>query len=310
MKRGPLTALAALCATCGAAELLNGTGVSGLTDGVNLQPSWFNGGKVHFGWSLMKQFNLIGTVRIAIEHDKAAAAVSWIQEANAHGLKVIAVYDNWPISGSSDPSELTKAAQWWLDNYQALDAAGPFVINLSNEWGGKSISASDFASAYNSAIQMVRKVYSGPIVVDCPGWAQESGTCAQAVIGSGVKIGDPNIILSLHIYKQITVGGLPFQPSNLNDLVATGRPCIIGEFGTGSSGLTDWHAVVLAAKRLGWPVIGWAWNGDGGNMNMVSPSWSQDPTATAFVPNNYFMTVYSTLMGQMDVPASNETLVV
>ena len=42
--------------------------------GVNLQPSYYNNGNVNFGWSLMKSYTKIKTVRIEVEPDKVTQA--------------------------------------------------------------------------------------------------------------------------------------------------------------------------------------------------------------------------------------------
>jgi len=85
------------------------------------------------------------------------------------------------------------------------------------------------------------------------------------------------------------------QASDLDDLASAGRPCIIGEFGNESAGPVDWQGVVNKAKSLGWPVIGWSWNGDGGNMNMVQPSWAENANGNSFSPSGYFDVVYNLL---------------
>jgi len=59
----------------------------------------------------------------------------------------------------------------------------------------------------------------------------------------------------------------------MDELKNTGRPCMIGEYGTHGGSGTDVGSVVNRAKQLGFPVLAWAWNGDGGDMNMVKPSW-------------------------------------
>lgn len=53
---------------------------------------------------------------------------------------------------------------------------------------------------------------------------------------------------------------------------------MIGEFGVGGPGTTDVKALVSHAKSMGWPVLGWAWNGDDTalKMNMVAPSWQRN----------------------------------
>lgn len=165
------------------------------------------------------------------------------------------------------------------------------TINLMNEWGSHSLSAADYASAYNAAIGTIRGVYSGQLIIDVPGWAQETAVAASAVKGhstGGVRLSDTQLMLSVHIYRQAFVqqkrGTSPtrsgaMELADLDDLASTGLPCLVGEFGPGDPGAADWSALVDHAKSLGWPVLGWAWNGDGGSMNMVTPSWPHKANA-------------------------------
>ena len=182
-----------------------------------------------------------------------------------------------------------------------------FTINIMNEWGSHRITARDFVEAYNAAIGTVRGVCSGPLIIDVPGYAQETAVAASAVKGfntGGARITDTNIILSVHVYRQAYVQQKrgsssqrsgPLDNADLDDLASAGRPCIIGEFGTGDSGPANWGGLVDHAKSLGWPVLGWAWNGDGGTMNMVAPSWSGNPNPPSFTISSYFSTIYSKL---------------
>ncbi|MGC8802429.1 MAG: cellulase family glycosylhydrolase [Bacteroidales bacterium] len=188
----------------------------------------------------------------------------------------------------------------WKANYAALAANGAFTINLMNEWGSHNVSAATVAQYYNEAIAIVRQVYSGYIIIDCPGWGQESAIMAAAVKGyntGGVKINDTKIVLSMHIYPGAwnQAKNRWVNTSDIDDLASAGRPCIIGEFGNGGSGGCDWSAVVDYAKSKGWTILGWCWNGDGGSMNMVTPSWAQNPTATSFSLSSYFSVVYNKL---------------
>jgi hypothetical protein len=162
---------------------------------------------------------------------------------------------------------------------------------MSNEWGSHNITAAAYADAYNDAIEIVRGVYGGLIVIDVPGYGQNIKVAADA----STLITDQNIILSAHIYE-----GAYYQPGNralefndLDQLEATGRPCIIGEFGHDASvdinetEYANWRAIVEYARdELNWPILAWVWNGDGGSsMNMVSPSWIEDQNATTFTPD-------------------------
>lgn len=147
---------------------------SSLGNGVNLQPSYYNGGNPNFAFSLMKQQTKIKTVRIEIEPDKVTQAKSWISQARSNGYAVIATYHKSAVLGSDKTSDLTDGANWWKTNYATLHASGSFTINLMNEWGSHNLTANAYASAYNTAISIVRQVYSGAIIIDIPGYGQET----------------------------------------------------------------------------------------------------------------------------------------
>lgn len=289
-------------------------------NGVNLQPSYYNNGDVEFGWSVMKEYSKIKTVRIEIEPDKVTQGQSWIAEAHANGYTVIATYHKYTVLGSDDPNEVQEAADWWLTNYKTLSSSGDIIINMMNEWGSHDMTPATYAAAYNSAISTVRQVYSGYIILDCAGWGQETATSVAAVKGTNgaTPITDDKIILSVHAYPNGYNAGLghTLQASDLDNLATAGTLCIIGkaitlfllplvlicaltvgEFGSEpSSGPSDWQGIAKHATSLGWSILGWAWNGDGGSvMNMVTPSWASNATATSFEVNDYFALIYPLL---------------
>lgn len=283
---------------CSAALALVATGDAFASNGANLQPSYYNNGNVNFGWSLMKADTKIKTLRLEIEPFISITTVkSWISQARSNGFTLICTYHKASVLGSNSASELTAAANWWKANYSNLAASGSFTINLMNEWGDHNITSNAYASAYNSAISIVRQVYSGNIIIDIPGWGQETHTATQAVKGTnGTKINDTNITLSTHIYPGAWNQGLNhwLQNSDLDEMGGAGRACLVGEFGTGS-GSANWSGLVDRAKAKGWSVLAWSWNGDGGNLNMVQPKWASNPTATSFSHSSYFNTVYPKL---------------
>lgn len=269
-------------------------------NGVNLQPSYYNGGNCDLGWNLMKANTKIKTVRIEIEPNQVTNAKRWIAEAKANGYTVIATYHKSTVLGSDNTAELTAAANWWKANYATL--GGGFVINLMNEWGSHNITASNFAAAYNNAISIVRTVYSGRIIVDIPGYGQETATAACAVKGCATgqtKINDTNIILSAHIYPGAYNQGKGryMNTSDIDDLASSGRVCIIGEFGPiGGSG-ADWYGITNYAKSKGWTLLGWAWGGDGLGMNMITPQFQVYTAGSpkTYSKSSYFNTVYNLL---------------
>jgi hypothetical protein len=256
-------------------------------NGVNIQPSYYNNGNPEIGWDLMKQQPKIKTVRIEIEPDKAKQARKWIEDAKRNGFNVIATYHKASVLGSDNPSDLIEAADWWKKNYEIL--GGGFTINLMNEWGSHDLSASSYSTAYNLAIPIVRQVYDGNIIIDAPGWGQETHTAAVAAD----DIEDRDIILSAHIYPNgfNKARNHPMQSSDIDDIIASGRPCMIGEFG-GGAGIADWEGIIEYARSKGLVVLGWCWNGDGNDLNMVSPSWVSDPTAVSFSLSPYFEKIY------------------
>lgn len=268
-------------------------------NGVNLQPSYYNNGNPTLGWSLMNANTKIKTVRIEIEPDKVAQAKTWIAGAKANGKTIIATYHKSSVLGSDSTSELTAAGNWWKTNYAGLNAAGSLTVNLMNEWGSHNLSANAYASAYNSAISLVRQVYGGRIVIDASGWGQETAICAGAIKGTnGTKISDTNIVPSVHIYPGAwnQAKNAWLATGHLADLASAGRGGLVGEFGNGGSGSCDWSGCTnYARSTLGWTVLGWCWNGDGGSMNMCSPAWVSNPTASTYAKSSYWSTVYDRL---------------
>lgn len=268
------------------------------SDGANLQPSYYNNGNVNFGWSLMKSDSRIKSLRLLIEPSVAISQVkSWISQARSNGFALICTYQKVSGHGSDNASDLTAAAYWWKSNYSNLAASGSFQINFMNEWGDHNITSNAYAAAYYTAISIARSVYNRNIIIDIPGWGQETHTAAQAVTGAnGTKINDKNITLSTHIYPGDWNQALNhrLQDSDLDEMGSVGRTCLVGEFGTGS-GSANWSGLVDHARSKGWSVLAWAWNGDGSSLNMVAPSWVSNPTATSFSNSSYFNTVYPKL---------------
>lgn len=282
-----------------------------LGNGVNIQPSYYNNGTGNIGdigWDNMKTYTKIKVVRIEIEPDKVTQGARWIREAVDNGFQVIATYHESDRLGQTN-DELEKAADWWVTNYNTLttNRTKRIIINIINEWGGKEISASEYARRYNAAINRVRTgvSYSGLMVVDLPGYGQGARVAAEAIRSHGLTTS--NIIFSAHIYQNAYDEGRGwFSTASIDDLDNTGARCMVGEFGvrymanaTGTdlrreqnntvyvyrvdptpipnvgSAQNYINTMINHAKSKGWSVLGWAWNGDGIGMNMVYPDWSK-----------------------------------
>ncbi len=286
-----------LSACLTSALLLGATSAFAASNGVNIQPSYFNGGNPNFGWSLMNANTKIKTVRIEVEPGFVTQAKTWIAGAKSNGHPIVLTYHKASVLGSDSASELAAAGTWWRNNFSTLNASASFQINLMNEWGSHNISSNSYASSYNTAISSVRNVYSGNIIIDIPGWGQEPVTAAAAVKGTnGTKINDTNITLSSHVYPGAwnQAANHWLTAADLDTMGGAGRSCMLGEFGTGS-GSADWSGIVDNQRNHGWSVLGWAWNGDGNSLNMCSPSWASNGGATSFSKSSYFATVYNKL---------------
>lgn len=269
--------------------------VSEIKNGVNIQASYYNNGSVTIGWELMKQYPEIKAVRIEIEPERAGQAVRWIREAHENGYQVIATYHESRQLGSNRVEHLQAAANWWVSHYKRFTNNGSIIINLMNEWGGHELSPKDYASAYNQAIATVRQVYNGTIIIDLPGFGHDIEIAAAAY----PMIEDKNIVYSLHVYPN-AVNVQEKRWINVQDLEYLRQaemPCMIGEFGTRGFGGTDWCSIVEYAHEQNWAVFGWAWNGDGKGMNMVSPSWVSQPRAKEFEPTSYLEKIVASLAG-------------
>lgn len=272
-------------------------------NGVNLQPSYQHKGNVDLGWHLLDKIASVTTVRLEIEASAVDAAVRWIAEAKARGYTVIATFHSFDAinnkPASDDPKHMQLAIQFWSANYTKLWAAGPFMINIMNEWGHPLIDAKTYASQYNTAINAIRALhYDGPLIIDLPGFGQLAKVAADAVSGaSGITpIQDQNVILSMHVYPEAWNGKGGLALADVDLLVATGRPCMIGEFGeSNKTPKTDWRAIVTYAKSLSWPVLAWCWDGDGANMNIMMPEFQPYVAGTAN-PNYYINSQYADIV--------------
>lgn len=265
-----------------------------LANGVNLQPSYYNSGSVAFGWDLMKAQPSIKSVRIEIEPSvPISLAASWISAAQQQGYQVVATYHKYTVLGSDDATEVEAAANWWKQHYATLAASGPITINLMNEWGSHNISAAAYAAAYNKGISIVRTVYKGYIIIDIPGWGQEAQT-AVAAVKARDGITDAGVVLSTHIYPGAwnQAKNRWVSTADIDSLLASGHPVMVGEFGTSGNGGADVKAMVQYAKGKGCPLLAWCWNGDGGDMNMVTPKWAERATAKDFSLSAYFHNLY------------------
>ena len=266
-----------------------------IKNGVNIQASYYNRGVVNLGWELMEDYPEIEALRIEIEPYRTAQARTWIREAQSKNYQIIATYHDSKKLGSNKIEDLIEAAKWWRNNYKSLSGDSPFIINIMNEWGDHSITPTEYASAYNEAIPIIREVYDGPLIVDVPGFGQAAEIAADAL----TLFQDKKIIFSVHIYTSAfnVAKNRWLNESDLSYLAATGVKCMVGEFCDAGRGGADWCSLVDYCYQNNWPIFGWAWNGDGGTMNMIEPHWRDQPLANSFNPTPLMDKIINKLAG-------------
>jgi len=258
-------------------------------------PSYANNGNVNFPFDLLKsQFPNVKIIRIEITPSLVSLSTiqSWITQISNAGYTVIRTYHDF--LGSNSGTDLETAATWWKNNYNIIsNTNNPLIINICNEWGNHDISYNDYASSYNNAIKIIRQVYSNYLIIDIPGWGQEFQIASLA----SSLITDNNIIFSAHIYPQ---GWNQYEsrnilPQDIDFLLNTGRPVLIGEFGIGE-GNTNVPSIVNYAKSKNINILLWG-TGDGSqppyNMELINPSWYTDPLTTIRQATTYFITMYN-----------------
>jgi mannan endo-1,4-beta-mannosidase len=282
-------------------------------NGVNVQPSYYHGGNVKLDFDVLNDYNKVKTVRIEIDPRKMSvtSAKNRINEAQAAGFVVIATYHRADQLASNDPTHLYTAAYWWRDNYVGL--GGDFYINLMNEWGGHTMSATTYKNAYNNAMNVIRTIptyQTKPIIIDLAGYGQSATKAAS--IANELEQGESNFIFSAHIYNDAHNQGLSSSdtgPLNYNHLLAlyNAHPnCIVGEFGfrTLNHETSVGNLINQIKTNFGWPVLGWCWTQDGLGMNMINSNLTGTNYPLVHISNtnpdpysttNYFNLIYNML---------------
>lgn len=174
----------------------------------------------------------------------------------------------------NDPSYLQSIVDMWVDptNVAWLQALERYtILNIANEWGPNSTVWRD---AYVTAVTRLRAAgIKNLLVID----AGECGNVAETITSWGREIfdSDPekNIAFSVHMYTYWYDPGDPaigswggLQPYDMNAeldaVVATGLPVIVGEFGWDAADSIPYSTrpamQLYEAHRVGW--LAWSWN--------------------------------------------------
>ena len=270
----------------GVRQILDCNGKEFLIRGVNsANADWDNHGRFYARKSL-KSISTLGanTVRIQWRIGVTGNLVmsdleNAIKEAIRNKMAVIVQLHD--ATGSSDPSQVTRLAQWFADNIYVFQRYHRFLmINIANEWSPFGTSAQVWHDAYKTAISIIRnKGWKGILIIDAPAYAQDPTAIeshGQSLVNHDKSVhGNGNIVFSIHAYADWKAyGGRYNLDDHVNKLYNTGVTWIFGEFADRhpehpSCSWVDIDYVKLMTlsrdKRIGY--LGWSWAGNGNDCN-------------------------------------------
>lgn len=210
------------------------------------------------------------TIRVVWDTSGKASRLDQIL-AEAKKNKMVIIPELHDVTGNSSSESLQAMANYWSrsDIKSVLNKYSDCVIvNIANEWGEHSTSASYWKDSYISAIRTMRNAgIKGTIMVDAPGWGQN----ADAIIQEGKQIlnSDPqrNVMFSVHMYASFNDSYN--ISSKLQAMKDQGLCVVVGEFGYNfSNGNNNLGCTVNADevmkqcndKSVGY--LAWSWYGN------------------------------------------------
>ena len=202
-------------------------------------------------------------VRIIWQTNGTAARLKQIiDRCKALGLKPIPELHD--VTGGTNPADIERMVNYWIGCKTVLSK--DIWINIANKWGPTG--GTLWRDAYKNAISKIRAAgLNNPLVIDAPGWGQDS-QCIKAY-GRELLNHDPlrNIVFSIHMYDRWNDPAK--VRTELTAIKQLGLPVIIGEFGynyqNGNNNLNcrvDAAALITICKELGIGYLAWSWCGN------------------------------------------------
>jgi mannan endo-1,4-beta-mannosidase len=142
------------------------------------------------------------------------------------------------------------------------------LINIANECGDNKLKAEYWRNSYKRSIDLLRgEGYESTIVIDAPGWGQNSAPVLK--YGQELIDFDPlhNLLFSIHMY-----GSWNDKSKIQNDLLLASQksiPIIVGEFGynfnDGDNNLkckVNHQQILKTCNELNIGYLAWSWTGN------------------------------------------------
>ncbi len=204
-----------------------------------------------------------------------------------HMIPMVELHD---ATGSPSDSTLQELTRYFTtDEAKALyrKYGSYLLVNIANEWGDNHTPGEYWRDAYKKSISMLRNAgYTSTLVIDAPGWGQNSTPVLQ--YGNELMEFDPahNLLFSVHMYRSWNE-----EEKIRNDLekaVEKALPVIVGEFGynyqNGNNNLSckvNPEAVMQVCHELNIGYLAWSWTGNNSEnqwLDMVENTDWKTPT--------------------------------
>lgn len=179
--------------------------------------------------------------------------------------KLIAVFNTHDETGSNEYSDLERAAKFWIEMKDVLNAhTSTVIVNISNEWMGAWNRAQEWADGYKKVIPMMRDAgIKNTLVVDCEGYGQWPASMFSYGRDVFEADKDRNLMLSIHFYDSAGASDALVR-SNIDKSLALNVPLLIGEFAYQHKGNpVAWQTILDYSKEKSVGYLVWSWTGNG-----------------------------------------------
>jgi mannan endo-1,4-beta-mannosidase len=170
-------------------------------------------------------------------------------------------------------SDLQNCVDYWLSDavLAVLKKHQEYlIVNIANECGDSSVSASDFRAKYIDVVKQMRAAgLHMPLMIDAPNWGQDINILQSE--GPALVAADPdhNLLLSVHMWWPKMYGYTARTViDEIAESVQLGLPLIVGEFGglweESEQGQIPYTTIIEQCyqNEIGW--LAWSW-GPGNN---------------------------------------------
>ena len=259
-------------------ELHDANGNNFVIKGINVPLAWFVS-DVNSNIANIKKNTNANTLRIVVQTNTNDADWQTCVQ-NCIDNKMVPMVELHDVTGSNDVTKLQAMATFWASKasyFTKPEIAKYILINIANEWSDWYMSSpandppgTTWRDAYIMAVKTIRDAgIKTTIVIDGAGYGQDNKANTFINYGPTIQSSDPqkNILFSVHMYCEWSVGGNSSIAKDLPAIQKAGLPIIVGEFGfqetSGNSHCDIDEALIIStcqANGIGW--LAWSWKGN------------------------------------------------